>query len=89
MSKKRLFGLVLFIVGLVILIGSYIVTGGTWRGFEENDLAITALFVGIPLVLSGLLTLALPERLLQSNAEKINRLEKRVAQLEQERKNTP
>jgi len=89
MSKKRVFGLVLFIVGVIILIGAYIVTGGTWRGFEQNDLAFTALFVGIPLVLSGIISLVLPARLLVSNGEKINRLEKRIAQLERNQKNTP
>ncbi len=89
MNKKRISGLVVLVIGLVILAGAYISTGGVWRGITQNGLAFTALFVGAPLVLVGFFNLVLPERMLQSNREKIGHLEKRVAQLERERKNTP
>lgn len=89
MNKKRISGLVVFVIGFIILAGAFISAGGIWFNIQQNGLAFTALFVGAPLVLVGFLNLVLPERMLQSKREKIGRLEKRVAQLERERKNSP
>jgi uncharacterized membrane protein YgaE (UPF0421/DUF939 family) len=88
-KAKRRSGLVLFIVGLTIAVAAYLSVGGTIRGLEQNDIAFSTLFVGVPLALLGLVIMLLPKSVLESKQARIDHLEKRIAQLERNQKNTP
>lgn len=88
-QARRKTGLVLFLVGLIIAVAAYLITDGQLTGYSGNTIAFVALIVGGGLALSGLVSMLLPKHPVERRFEKIDQLEKRVAQLERERKNTP
>ena len=87
-QARRKAGLVIVVVGLLIL--GFSLTIGVDNPLTRDLIGLTSVFQisGIGVALLGLLTMVAPKDPMEKRAEKIDQLEKRVAQLERERKNT-
>jgi len=88
-QMRRKAGLVIIIVGLMLL--GFSLTIGGENPLTRDLVGLTSVFQisGVGIALLGLLTMVVPKDPMEKRAEKIDQLEKRVAQLERERKNTP
>lgn len=88
-KNRRKAGLVIFVVGLLIFGFSLIIAPDNPLTRDLVGLISVFQISGIGVALLGLLTIVAPKDPMERRAEKMDQLEKRVAQLERERKNTP
>lgn len=88
-KNRRKAGLVIFVVGLLILGFSLIIAPDNPLTRDFVGLISVFQISGIGVALLGLLTIVAPKDPMERRAEKMDQLEKRVAQLERERKNSP
>ena len=88
-QKRRSSGLVIFLLGIIVLGAAFIIGDGQISAYGGNSYSFVGAIVGVGLILGGFVSAIFPKTSVERRFEKIDQLEKRVAQLERERKNIP
>ncbi|MBK8027970.1 MAG: hypothetical protein IPK17_00345 [Chloroflexi bacterium] len=88
-KNRRKAGLVIFLLGLIVLGAAFIIGNGQISAYNGNSYSFVGAIVGGGLMLGGLASAISPKTSQERRFEKVDQLEKRVAQLERERKNAP
>lgn len=88
-QKRRKAGVVIVIVGVIVFGFSFVIGNANSPIRDLVEFIPVVQLSGVTIALLGVLTIVAPKDPMERKLEKIDQLEKRIAQLERNQKNTP